>query len=72
VTRKAHLVGTWPARDPEHAIESALIRLSPYLLRLNDRETGDRRNPIAAIMGKLRANPDAELGLRRAVVQGAH
>lgn len=59
--RRAHLVGTWPGRDPEHAIELALKELAPYLDRMSDGETGDRRLWITPAIERFRANPDVEL-----------
>jgi hypothetical protein len=61
MSRKAHLVGAWPGRGPEHAMEVALQQLSPYLARMTDGETGDRHLWITPVMEKFRANPDVEL-----------
>ena len=33
MARRAHLVGAWPGRDPEHAMELALEHLAPHLDR---------------------------------------
>jgi hypothetical protein len=59
--RKAHLVGAWPGRDPEHAMELALSRLGPHLDRMSDGETGDRHLWITPAIEKFRANPDVEM-----------
>ena len=59
--RRTHLVGAWPGRGPEHAMDQALSRLAPYLDRLSDGETGDRHLWCTPIIEKLRANPDVEL-----------
>ena len=61
MTRRTHLVGAWPGRGPEHAMELALRRLAPYLDRMTDGETGDRRLWVTAAMERFRANPDVEL-----------
>ncbi len=59
--RRAHLVGAWPGRDPEHAMEAALEHLAPHLDRMTDGETGDRHLWITPSIDSLRANPDVEL-----------
>ena len=59
--RRTHLVGAWPGRGPEHAMDQALSRLAPYLDRLSDGETGDRHLWCTPVIEKLRANPDVEL-----------
>lgn len=61
MTRRAHLVGAWPGRDPEHAMEVALERLAPHLDRMTDGETGDRHLWITPSLDALRANPDVEM-----------
>jgi hypothetical protein len=61
MARRTHLVGAWPGRDPEHAMELALTRLAPHLDRLSDGETGDRHLWITPPIDKFRANPDVEL-----------
>jgi hypothetical protein len=61
MTRRTHLVGAWPGRGPEHAMELALRRLAPYLDRMTDGETGDRNLWVTAAMERFRANPDVEL-----------
>lgn len=61
MTRKTHLVGSWPGRTPEHAMEAALKQLSPHLLRMTDGETGDRASWITVGIDALRANPDVEM-----------
>jgi hypothetical protein len=61
MARRTHLVGAWPGRDPEHAMELALNRLAPYLDRLSDGETGDRHLWITPAIDKFRANPDVEM-----------
>ena len=61
MTRKAHLVGAWPGRDPEHAIELALDQIGPYLERMTDGETGDRHLWVTPGMDTFRANPDVEM-----------
>ena len=61
MTRRTHLVGAWPGRGPEHAMELALRRLAPYLDRMTDGETGDRRLWVTPAMERFRANPDVEL-----------
>jgi hypothetical protein len=58
--RRTHLVGAWPGRGPEHAMEEALERLAPHLDRLSDGETGDRHLWCTPILEKFRANPDVE------------
>ena len=42
-------------------METALRQLSPYLSRLSDGETGDRRLWATPVAEKFRANPDVEL-----------
>ncbi len=59
--RRTHLVGAWPGRGPEHAMDMALSRLAPYLDRLSDGETGDRHLWCTPVIEKLRANPDVEM-----------
>lgn len=61
MARRAHLVGAWPGRDPEHAMETALTRLAPYLDRMTDGETGDRHLWVTPSMDTFRANPDVEM-----------
>jgi hypothetical protein len=61
MARRAHLVGAWPGRDPEHAMEVALGRLAPHLDRMTDGETGDRHLWVTPAMEKFRANPDVEI-----------
>lgn len=61
MTRRAHLVGTWPGRDPEHAMEAALKSLAPYLVCITDGETGDRNIWGAASIDSFRVNPDVTL-----------
>jgi hypothetical protein len=61
MARRAHLVGAWPGRDPEHAMEMALRRLAPYLDRMTDGETGDRHLWVTPAIEKFRANPDVEI-----------
>jgi hypothetical protein len=61
MARRAHLVGAWPGRDPEHAMELALNRLAPYLDRMSDGETGDRHLWVTPSIDKFRANPDVEM-----------
>jgi hypothetical protein len=61
MARRTHLVGAWPGRGPEHAMEQALTRLAPHLDRLTDGETGDRHLWVTPIIEKLRANPDVEM-----------
>jgi hypothetical protein len=61
MARRTHLVGAWPGRGPEHAMEQALTRLAPHLARMSDGETGDRHLWVTPVMEKLRANPDVEL-----------
>ncbi len=59
--RRTHLVGAWPGRGPEHAMDQALSRLAPHLDRLSDGETGDRHLWCTPVIEKLRANPDVEI-----------
>ena len=59
--RQAHLVGSLPGQDAEEAMRGALKRLSPWLTRLPDGETGDRRNWILHIIEGFRSHPDLEL-----------
>lgn len=61
MTRKAHLVGAWPGRDPEHAMEAALKLLAPHLARMSDGETGDRHLWVTPSIDSFRANPDVEM-----------
>jgi hypothetical protein len=61
MTRRAHLVGAFPGRDPEHAMEAALDHLAPHLDRLTDGETGDRHLWITPPMDTFRVNPDVEM-----------
>jgi hypothetical protein len=60
MSRKTHLVGAWPGRGPEHAMEVALTNLGPHLNSMSDGETGDRALWVTASMDALRANPDLE------------
>jgi hypothetical protein len=61
MTRRAHLVGAWPGRDPEHAMEAALEHLGQHLDRMTDGETGDRSLWVTPPMDSFRANPDVEM-----------
>jgi hypothetical protein len=61
MTRKTHLVGAWPGRDPEHAMQTALEQLAPHLDRMTDGETGDRHLWATPAIDALRANPDVEI-----------
>ena len=61
MTRRAHLVGAWPGRDPEHAMEAALDHLAPYLDRMSDGETGDRHLWVTPPIDMFRVNPDVEM-----------
>jgi hypothetical protein len=61
MTRRAHLVGAWPGRDPEHAMETALTHLAPHLDRMTDGETGDRHLWITPAIDTFRVNPDVEM-----------
>jgi hypothetical protein len=61
MARRAHLVGAWPGRGPERAMDMALNRLGPYLDRMTDGETGDRHLWVTPSMEKFRANPDVEI-----------
>jgi hypothetical protein len=59
--RKTHLVGAWPGFSAAHAIDVAMTRLGPHLLRLSDGETGERSQWVLVHIDSLRANPDVEL-----------
>jgi len=59
--RKTHLVGAWPGISAPHAMDTALRRLGPHLLRMSDGETGDRSTWVTPTIEWLRANPDVEL-----------
>lgn len=61
MSRRAHLVGAWPGRNPEHAMETALDQLGPFLDRMSDGETGDRSLWVTAGIDTFRANPDVEM-----------
>ncbi len=61
MSRRAHLVGAWPGRNPEHAMETALNHLAPFLDRMSDGETGDRSLWVTAGIDTFRANPDVEM-----------
>jgi hypothetical protein len=61
MTRRAHLVGAFPGRDPEHAMEAALNQLAPHLDRMTDGETGDRHLWVTPSMDTFRVNPDVEM-----------
>src|SRR5579871_2398952 len=61
MARRAHLVGAWPGRDPEHAMETALRYLAPHLARMSDGETGDRRLWVTPGIDSFRANSDVEM-----------
>lgn len=61
MTRRAHLVGAWPGRNPDHAMETALTQIGPYLDRMSDGETGDRSVWVTASLDMLRSNPDVEI-----------
>jgi hypothetical protein len=59
--RETHLVGAWPGFSGAHAMDTALARLGPHLLRMTDGETGERSQWVLPTMDWLRANPDVEL-----------
>jgi hypothetical protein len=61
MTRRTHLVGAWPGRNPEHAMETALKHLAPHLHRMTDGETGDRVLWSTPAIESFRANPDVEM-----------
>jgi len=61
MSRKTHLVGAWPGLSGAHAMDIALTRLGPHLLRMTDGETGERSQWVLPTMDWLRANPDVEL-----------
>jgi hypothetical protein len=61
VSRKIHLVGAWPGWSGAQAMETALERLGPHLLRITDGETGERSQWVMPTLEWLRANPDVEL-----------
>lgn len=61
MSRRAHLVGAWPGRNPDHAMETALTQVGPYLDRITDGETGDRDIWVTASLDMLRSNPDVEI-----------
>lgn len=61
MSRKTHLVGAWPGFSGAQAMDSALRRLGPHLLRMTDGETGERAQWVLPTMDWLRANPDVEL-----------
>ena len=61
MTRKTHLVGAWPGFSGAHAMDVAMRRLGPHLLRMTDGETGERSQWIQPTLEWLRANPDVEL-----------
>lgn len=61
MTRKTHLVGAWPGFSGAHAMDTAMKRLGPHLLRLSDGETGERNQWVLPTLDWLRANPDLEL-----------
>jgi hypothetical protein len=61
MTRSVHLVGAFPGRDPEHAMETALTQLAPHLDRMTDGETGDRHLWVTPAMDTFRVNPDVEM-----------
>jgi hypothetical protein len=61
MSRKTHLVGAWPGFSGAHAMDTALKRLGPHLLRMTDGETGERAQWVLPTMDWLRANPDVEL-----------
>lgn len=59
--RKTHLVGAWPGMSAPQAIDTALKKLGPHLLRMSDGETGQRSGWVQPTMEWLRVNPDVEL-----------
>jgi len=59
--RKTHLVGAWPGYSGAHAMDTALRRLGPHLLRMTDGETGERSQWVLPGIDWLRANPDVEV-----------
>ena len=61
VPRRAHLVGSIPARDAADAMGLALDRLGPHLRYLPDGETGPRYSWVKSIVEDLRGHPDLEL-----------
>jgi hypothetical protein len=61
LSRKTHLVGAWPGFSGAQAMDTAMKRLGPHLLRLSDGETGERSQWVLPTMDWLRANRDVEL-----------
>jgi hypothetical protein len=61
MARKTHLVGAWPGFSGARAMDTALSRLGPHLLRMTDGETGERSQWIAPAIDWMRANPDVEM-----------
>jgi hypothetical protein len=61
MSRRTHLVGAWPGFSGAHAMDTALKRLGPHLLRMTDGETGERSQWVLPTIDWLRANPDVEL-----------
>ena len=61
MSRKIHLVGAWPGWSGAQAMETALERLGPHLLRITDGETGERSQWVMPTLEWLRANPDVEI-----------
>jgi hypothetical protein len=66
MSRKTHLVGAWPGFSAAHAMDTAMTRLGPHLLRLSDGETGERSGWIQMLIDRSRANPDVEVSVEGA------
>ncbi|GIE78555.1 hypothetical protein Aph02nite_45050 [Actinoplanes philippinensis] len=60
-TRRAHLVGSFPADDAAEAMRIAATRLGADLDYLPDGETGDRRSWITTIIDGFRHHPALDL-----------
>src|SRR6185295_4755160 len=60
-SRKTHLVGALPGRSSPSAMDEALRRLGPHLLRLSDGETDHRSQWVTPVIEWMRVNPDVEL-----------
>jgi hypothetical protein len=61
MTRKTHLVGTWPAESAPQAMEIAFTKVGDHLPRMSDGETGDRAKWVVQTIDWMRANPDVEI-----------
>lgn len=61
MSRRVHLVGSWPAATADDAMREMAQRCGAVLTSLPDGETGERARWIADIAESLRTHPDLEV-----------